>query len=44
MVERVLFAGTGERKTPKTKKLSAQKARELRELRNELTRGDSVGP
>ena len=44
MVERILFAGAGERKTPKTKKLSAQKARELREWRNELTRGDSVGP
>ena len=44
MVERILFAGVGERKTPKTKKLSAQKARELREWRNELTRGDSVGP
>jgi pimeloyl-ACP methyl ester carboxylesterase len=43
MVERILFAGLGERKTPKTKKLSAQKARELREWRNELTRGDSVG-
>jgi len=43
MVERILFAGAGERKTPKTKKLSAQKARELREWRNELTRGDSVG-
>jgi pimeloyl-ACP methyl ester carboxylesterase len=43
MVERILFAGAGERKTAKTKKLSAQKARELRELRNELTRGDSVG-
>jgi pimeloyl-ACP methyl ester carboxylesterase len=43
MVERILFAGVGERKTPKTKKLSAQKARELREWRNELTRGDSVG-
>ena len=42
MVERILFAGAGERKTPKTKKLSAQKARELREWRNELTRGDSV--
>ena len=44
MVKRILFAGAGERKTPKTKKLSAQKARELREWRNELTRGDSVGP
>ena len=44
MVERILFAGAGERKTAKTKKLSAQKARELREWRNELTRGDSVGP
>ena len=44
MVGRILFAGAGERKTPKTKKLSAQKARELREWRNELTRGDSVGP
>ena len=44
MVERILFANVGERKTPKTKKLSAQKARELREWRNELTRGDSVGP
>jgi pimeloyl-ACP methyl ester carboxylesterase len=44
MVEGILFAGVGERKTPKTKKLSAQKARELREWRNELTRGDSVGP
>jgi pimeloyl-ACP methyl ester carboxylesterase len=43
MVELILFAGAGERKTPKTKKLSAQKARELREWRNELTRGDSVG-
>ena len=43
MVERILFAGAGERKTPKTKKLSSQKARELREWRNELTRGDSVG-
>jgi len=43
MVERILFAGVGERKTPKTKKLSAQKARELREWRNELTRGDTVG-
>jgi pimeloyl-ACP methyl ester carboxylesterase len=43
MVGRILFAGAGERKTPKTKKLSAQKARELREWRNELTRGDSVG-
>ena len=43
MVERILFAGVGERRTPKTKKLSAQKARELREWRNELTRGDSVG-
>ena len=43
LVERILFAGVGERKTPKTKKLSAQKARELREWRNELTRGDSVG-
>jgi len=43
MVERILFAGAGERKTAKTKKLPAQKARELRELRNELTRGDSVG-
>ncbi len=42
MVERILFAGAGERKTPKTEKLSAQKARELREWRNELTRGDSV--
>jgi len=42
MVERILFAGVVERKTPKTKKLSAQKARELREWRNELTRGDSV--
>ena len=42
MVERILFANVGERKTPKTKKLSAQKARELREWRNELTRGDSV--
>jgi pimeloyl-ACP methyl ester carboxylesterase len=42
MVERILFAGLGERRTPKTKKLSAQKARELREWRNELTRGDSV--
>jgi len=42
MVKRTLFAGVGERKTPKTKKLSAQKARELREWRNELTRGDSV--
>jgi len=44
MVERIFFAGAGERKTPKTKKLSAHKARELREWRNELTRGDSVGP
>jgi pimeloyl-ACP methyl ester carboxylesterase len=44
MVEQILFVGAGERKTPKTKKLSAQKARELREWRNELTRGDSVGP
>ena len=43
MVERILFAGAGERKTAKTKKLSAQKARELREWRNELTRGDSEG-
>ena len=43
MVEKILFAGAGDRKTPKTKKLSAQKARELREWRNELTRGDSVG-
>jgi len=43
MVERILFAGAGERKTPKKKKLSSQKARELREWRNELTRGDSVG-
>jgi len=43
MVGRILFARVGERKTPKTKKLSAQKARELREWRNELTRGDSVG-
>jgi pimeloyl-ACP methyl ester carboxylesterase len=43
MVDRILFTGAGERKTPKTKKLSAQKARELREWRNELTRGDSVG-
>jgi len=43
LVEKILFAGVGERKTPKTKKLSAQKARELREWRNELTRGDSVG-
>jgi len=43
MVEKILFAGVGERKTPKTNKLSAQKARELREWRNELTRGDSVG-
>jgi pimeloyl-ACP methyl ester carboxylesterase len=44
MVKKILFAGVGERKTPKTKKLSSQKARELREWRNELTRGDSVGP
>jgi len=43
MVEKILFAGAGKRKTPKTKKLSSQKARELREWRNELTRGDSVG-
>jgi pimeloyl-ACP methyl ester carboxylesterase len=42
LVEKILFAGVGERRTPKTKKLSSQKARELREWRNELTRGDSV--
>jgi pimeloyl-ACP methyl ester carboxylesterase len=40
LVKRILFAGAGERKTPKTKKLSAQEARELREWRNEYTRGD----
>ena len=43
LVEKILFAGAGEIKTPKTKKLSSQQARELREWRNELTRGDSVG-
>ena len=42
-VRGTVFRQAGERKTPKTKKMSAQKARELREWRNELTRGDSVG-
>ncbi len=41
-VREILFRGAGERKTPKKERLSSHKARELREWRNELTRGDSV--
>ena len=42
-VRRIVFHGLGERKTAKKSRMSSQAARELRELRNELTRGDSVG-
>ena len=42
-VRKIVFQGLGERKTAKKSRLSSQAARELRELRNELTRGDSVG-
>lgn len=41
-VEGILFRGAGERRTPKKERLASQKARELREWRNELTRGDRV--
>jgi pimeloyl-ACP methyl ester carboxylesterase len=42
-VRKIVFQGLGERKTAKKSRMSSQAARELRELRNELTRGDSVG-
>jgi pimeloyl-ACP methyl ester carboxylesterase len=42
-VRKIVFQGLGERKTVKKSRMSSQAARELRELRNELTRGDSVG-
>jgi len=42
-VRKIVFQGIGERKTAKKSRMSSQAARELRELRNELTRGDSVG-
>ena len=42
-VRKIVFHGLGERKTAKKSRMSSQAARELRELRNELTRGDSVG-
>ena len=42
-VRKIVLQGLGERKTEKKSRMSSQAARELRELRNELTRGDSVG-
>jgi len=43
-VREVVFSRPFKRNIPKLKKMPAIQAREARELRNELTRGDMKGP